>query len=701
MPTFTSQDEAIQYMKGQLESYLTGKGIPTNKMFCCLNPDHADKHPSMKFKASPTQSVVCFSQCANEAGMKGKPYDIFDVIGFDYGLTDAKEKFKKALEIFDVQVQQEKSKARPQQKAPATHQAKTPKPITEGVKQAMTAEELAKRQETAQKVQQVMEYTTQHLAETDYLQRRGISKETISPFSIGYNPQTKTVVFQNTPYSITERVTDDNAAHSYRYKNTGHVEPWNIKALAGNRPVFVTEGIIDALSIVEVGGCAVALNSANGTTKFIELIRKAHKRIPPIVCLLDKDHAGDTATKQLLDGLKPYQSVETIDGRGLLPAGMDANKYLLSDKAEFTKRIHTTEQQALKPIQDYRRKHSAAGYMAEYRRNVGEYEVVAKTGFPRLDKALGGGLGIGLCSVGGLSGIGKTTFTMQVADNLAASGQDVIIFSLEMSKFDLISKSISRLTFLSDFDNARSTMDIMQGKRYSRYSEAERQTIEAAFDTYESRISDHLFIHESNGDITVLPTKDNEGKSIREIVEEHIKTTGNKPVVFVDYLQIIAPMDVRATDKQAVDRNVHHLRQLARDYGLSIVVISSFNRESYDSPISMASFKESGSIEYSSDLLLGLQYYGMNHEEDEGESGRKKRVRQLIKKINEQRKRGEAIPVQLRILKNRLAPPTDEVCFDFFSRYNCFNEIMGEPVTVSEIPEDIQEQAEQQALQGL
>jgi hypothetical protein len=91
----------------------------------------------------------------------------------------------------------------------------------------------------------------------------------------------------------------------------------------------------------------------------------------------------------------------------------------------------------------------------------------------------------------------------------------------------------------------------------------------------------------------------------------------------------------------------------------------------------------------------------MNHEEDEGESGRKKRVRQLIKKINEQRKRGEAIPVQLRILKNRLAPPTDEVCFDFFSRYNCFNEIMGEPVTVSEIPEDIQEQAEQQALQGL
>jgi replicative DNA helicase len=150
-----------------------------------------------------------------------------------------------------------------------------------------------------------------------------------------------------------------------------------------------------------------------------------------------------------------------------------------------------------------------------------------------------------------------------------------------------------------------------------------------------------------------------------------------------------------------VDANVKALRQIAKDYNLPVIAISSLNRESYDSPISMASFKESGSIEFSSDCLLGLQYLGMMNEEDETDSGRKKRIRQLVKKVNEQRERGEAIPVQLRILKNRLAPPTDKVCFDFFSRYNCFNEIMGEPVAAGEIPEDIREQAEQQALQGL
>ena len=704
MPTFTNKEEAIQYMKDQLESYLMDKGIPTNKMFCCLNPDHADKHPSMKFYAKPTPKVTCFS--CNGEGIKAT-YDIFDVIGFDHGLTDPKEKFKKALEIFDVQVVEDKPQGGAKQTAPTTHQAKTPQPINTEARQAIAEEEAAKRQEAAQKVKIVLEYVTQHLAETDYLQRRGISNETIKPFSIGYNPQYQTIMFYNSPYSMTGRAIGE-VEHHERFKVVGVVDPWNIKALAGKRPVFVTEGVIDALSVIEAGGLAMALNGAPHANKFVEVVAKGHKagkRIPPIICLMDKDKSGETATSCILEGLKPYQSVPTIDGRSLLPDKMDANDFLLSDKAEFSKRIKEAERQALKPIEDYQRANSAAGYMNKYRQELEDYEIIAKTGIDTLDKALGGGLCMGLYSVGGLSGLGKTTLMMQIADNIARAGQDVLAFSLEMSKFDLISKSVSRLTLLSSIRKqnvglAKSTLDIMLGKRYSSYSEAEQQNIQEAFNEFESEISKHLYIYEAKGDMTVLPT-DRDVRDVKSVIEQHIRVTGNHPVVIIDYLQILQPMDVRATDKQAVDANVKALRQIAKDYNLPVIAISSLNRESYDSPISMASFKESGSIEFSSDCLLGLQYLGMMYEEDETDSGRKKRIRQLVKKVNEQRERGEAIPVQLRILKNRLAPPTDKVCFDFFSRYNYFNEIMGEPVAAGEIPEDIREQAEQQALQGL
>ena len=69
--------------------------------------------------------------------------------------------------------------------------------------------------------------------------------------------------------------------------------------------------------------------------------------------------------------------------------------------------------------------------------------------------------------------------------------------------------------------------------------------------------------------------------------------------------------DVRATDKQNCDATMHELKQLSRDFHLPILLISSFNRDSYWTPVDMNCFKESGSIEYGCDVLLALQYDGM------------------------------------------------------------------------------------------
>ena len=58
-------------------------------------------------------------------------------------------------------------------------------------------------------------------------------------------------------------------------------------------------------------------------------------------------------------------------------------------------------------------------------------EVRYPTGFPELDKALSGGLVAGLHCIGAISSLGKTTFVLQMAENMASTGIPVIIFSLE------------------------------------------------------------------------------------------------------------------------------------------------------------------------------------------------------------------------------------------------------------------------------
>ena len=230
----------------------------------------------------------------------------------------------------------------------------------------------------------------------------------------------------------------------------------------------------------------------------------------------------------------------------------------------------------------------------------------------------------GLYIVGAISSLGKTTFVLQAADQIAAAGQDVIIFSLEMARSELIAKSISRLTYkrAQRKADAKTTRGITTGKRYAMYSDTEISIIEAAREEYR-KISGRLWIREGVGNIGA--------EQVRAEIKRHIAITGRVPVVVIDYLQILAPYDMRATDKQNTDKTVLELKRISRDYKLPVIGISSFNRDNYTAPVNMAAFKESGAIEYSSDVLIGLQYQGMDYQEGEADGARQKRIRKLNK----------------------------------------------------------------------
>ena len=155
------------------------------------------------------------------------------------------------------------------------------------------------------------------------------------------------------------------------------------------------------------------------------------------------------------------------------------------------------------------------------------------------------------------------------------------------------------------------------------------------------------------------------------LIEEFKKFGNEAPVVVIDYLQILAPFDLKMTDKQNVDKNITELKRLSRDFDIPILGISSFNRENYNAPVSMASFKESGAIEYSSDVLIGLQYQGWDYEEGEAETLRIKRLRRLKKDLWQKAKDLSSQDIQLKILKNRNGIKS-ELFFDFFPAFNYF-----------------------------
>lgn len=206
-----------------------------------------------------------------------------------------------------------------------------------------------------------------------------------------------------------------------------------------------------------------------------------------------------------------------------------------------------------------------------------------------------------------------------------------------------------------DLSNAKSSLNILNGSRYSGYSNEERYVIETAFKAYES-YSGHLFIYEGIGNISV--------EEIREKVKDHIAFTGNKnPVVFIDYLQILKSPegDEHATDKQQTDHNITLLKQLSRDFDIPVIAVSSLNRQNYSEKINMAAFKESGAIEYGSDVLIGLQLKGAGEKDFDINAAKAKDPRE----------------VEFLVIKNRNGRISGEgVGLNYYPAFNCFRGIL-------------------------
>lgn len=295
---------------------------------------------------------------------------------------------------------------------------------------------------------------------------------------------------------------------------------------------------------------------------------------------------------------------------------------------------------------------------------------IVPTGFKSLDGKIDGGLRAGLYVIGAISSLGKTSFSIQLADNIAKSGTPVLFVSLEMAREELVAKIISRLTYERSQAKTRSNADaktttkILNTHLYGTYTLTEQSTINEALAELDKR-GDKLVIYEGIGNVTA--------EKVKAKAKQVEKKYGTAPVVFVDYLQILAPeADYRGTDKQATDKNVLELKRLSRDLNTPVFCISSFNRDNYNAPVSLASFKESGAIEYTADVLLGLQLAGMDYQDGETDGPKRRdRINKLRQEAEGRGKAGKAQALELKILKNRNGS-RGSLRLDFVPMFNHF-----------------------------
>lgn len=519
------------------------------------------------------------------------------------------------------------------------------------------------------------------LTATDYY--RGISPETLNRFKVGFVsdwrhpkapatvPTSPRLIIPTSKSSYLARDTRPadqipEQAKNYTKSKVGKTHLFNAKAFRKNNDdsaIFVVEGEIDAMSIEDVGGHAVGLGSMSNSNLLLQAV-KENKPTQTLVIALDNEKDPVKAERVRKQAAKiaadlKQEGVKAVIISDLWGQYKDANEMLQGDFFQFQERIDQVSSnpeewekvQYLNTFADHRTDDFVTWITGQ------EGTQYTPTGFKELDNILNGGLyNEKLYAIGAISSLGKTTLVMQIADNIARSGRDVLIFSLEMGEFELYGKSVSRLTYEiteregGDLHNAKTELGITQYERWTHYNAAEKRLIDRAITEHRDAIGKHKKVLSGIGGYTV--------DSIRTATERHISFTGTAPVVIVDYMQILESTDPRLSDKQKTDHDITALKRLAVEFKTPVFVVSSLNRQNYKLPISYEAFKESGAIEYSVDVLFGLQLQGVGEPDFNVDKA----------------KQADPREIELVLLKQRQGKTGLKIGFDYYPMFNYFTE---------------------------
>lgn len=290
------------------------------------------------------------------------------------------------------------------------------------------------------------------------------------------------------------------------------------------------------------------------------------------------------------------------------------------------------------------------------------------TGFDNLDKVQ---IFVpALYVLGGMTGMGKTTWAWQMAFELAVNGEKVVYCSFEMSKLDLTAKMIAR-EIRRSFDERNFGLPASK----IRTGALEFEDNSWLNDRYQKFRYDYSLIAGKLSGLECSCTVE----ELLETLEAEVKDAGDKRfTVVVDYLQLVGTSDKKATTpRERIDSVIIQLKRFQQAHNATVIVLSAFNRSSAitgNLDTRLSSFKESGGIEYTADVVWGLQPY----------KAADKHAGDLNDFMRETPRR-----IELSCLKNRYGGLY--MCYyKYYSQYDYFrscdkaSELIGEPAQEEE-----------------
>jgi replicative DNA helicase len=213
-------------------------------------------------------------------------------------------------------------------------------------------------------------------------------------------------------------------------------------------------------------------------------------------------------------------------------------------------------------------------------------------GFPDLDRMTTGFQRGDLCIVAARPSMGKTSWVLNVAQNVAIEHEvPVAIFSLEMSKEQLVQRLLC----------AEGRVD-SQRLRRGQLSPDEYQRLAAAAGHLNTA---SIWIDDSPGN-TVLEMR---AKARRLMAES---TFG---LLVIDYMQLMSSHRSSESRTQEVSEISRGLKALARELEIPVIALSQLSRapeQRTDRRPQLSDLRESGSIEQDADLVMFLyrpEYY--------------------------------------------------------------------------------------------
>lgn len=444
-----------------------------------------------------------------------------------------------------------------------------------------------------------------------YLLRRGIAEETMNRFNLGYGMDAKgrpCVFFpynrQGTYYSSRTISDTESIKHLKPGVDEAGPEPiFNAAALYGDAPCFVVESQLCAISIMQEGGAAVAIGGTGGINKLRSLKGKPSALL---ILALDNDEPGQKAQSDLAEILREKDvsffeyniAGDCKDPNELLQRSPEALRASVAAAEEIANRMREA---AENEAQAERAKRTGPGMMDAFLEEVQthKYEPIP-TGIRDIDAALQGGfMRQQLISLGAAPGVGKTALAQWIFEGLAVAGYSCIFLNLEMSRSQILARSISRYA-------ARQGHTISNVKALRGYSwtEEERAVVMEAAEEYKRTVAPFMIYNPD--DIT---------SNLDEILayiesEAALAESAGKPAPFVvlDYLQIVQGR--KGEDPvELIKRTIVSLKQYAVTHNTIVFLIMAHNRESNKTgTITLESGRDTSAIEYSGDTQMGLTF---------------------------------------------------------------------------------------------